>query len=214
MGILKDLTGTRVGFLVVLEQLKERDVWGAVEWKCKCDCGNEHKLNSGEINRKTVISCSVDCKFRIDHNQKLNFDKKYVRAENGCWIWTAYRDKDGYGNFGVAQKAHRYSYKRFKGVIPEGMLVCHTCDESSCVNPDHLFLGTTKDNHKDMCDKERIAKGEGSGASKLSEKDVKKIRKEYVNGHKSMSELGDEFGISATTACNIINFKTWKHVRY
>lgn len=78
----------------------------------------------------------------------------------GCWPWTGSKDKDGYGLFHPSSKtntirAHRYSYQVFNGMIPEGKMVLHKCDNPPCVNPYHLFLGTCLDNHKDMDNKNR-----------------------------------------------------------
>lgn len=92
---------------------------------------------------------------------KRFFDK--VNKTESCWIWTAsLRGKAGYGAYklnGKTINAHRVSYELHNGLIPEGMYVCHTCDNRKCVNPNHLFLGTAKDNYQDAVNKARIIKG-------------------------------------------------------
>lgn len=85
---------------------------------------------------------------------------------SGCWLWTGTLKKPvrglGYGHFRVSGKtkvAHRVSWEIFRGPIPDGLCVCHKCDVSICVNPDHLFLGTRLDNIEDMVAKGRQSNG-------------------------------------------------------
>lgn len=86
-----------------------------------------------------------------------------IRKTEGCWLWTGPGDRRGYGQFfpkqGIHLIAHRYSWELVNGPVPEGLFVCHHCDTPPCVRPDHLFLGTPKDNHDDMVRKGRHARG-------------------------------------------------------
>lgn len=93
--------------------------------------------------------------------------REYIEARveripfSGCWIWINTLDSAGYGSFrrkwkGTTQRAHRASYAAFRGAIPKGMLVCHSCDLRSCCHPDHLFIGTRRDNIRDAVSKGRL----------------------------------------------------------
>lgn len=138
-------------------------------------------------------------------------------TETGCWIWTGSLNKTGYGQFGVGGKAvlaHRMSYELFKGPIPKGMHILHSCDNPSCVNPDHLFLGTHQDNMDDKVAKNRQAKPQGNlnGRAKLTEQQVKEIREKYVPRKYSSYSLAKEYGVSQYNICAIISNKSWKHI--
>ena len=100
---------------------------------------------------------------RHKKDPQLNFESKFsVGFDNQCWEWLAAKTPKGYGIFWDGIKlniAHRYAYKQYKGEIPNGIHVCHSCDNPSCVNPEHLWLGTNLQNRIDSKNKNRIPKG-------------------------------------------------------
>lgn len=135
-----------------------------------------------------------------------------VKSESEqCILWTGMVRTDGYGCLTIDGKliaAHRASYERFIGKIPDGMLVCHKCDNPLCVNPGHLFLGTHKDNTADMMAKGRNRHGNGVGTSKLTDDAVRAIREDT----RGPSELARAIGVSKATISKIKNGKAWTHV--
>ena len=98
--------------------------------------------------------------------------------------------------------------------IPKGLLICHTCDNPKCIHPDHLYLGTQKQNVKDITDRNRwpIRTGELSTVSKLTERDVLEIRRKYIPWKYSCQKLAHEFGVDMTNIWLIIKRKTWSHI--
>ena len=136
--------------------------------------------------------------------------------ESPCWIWVASKNSDGYGNFryeGKIGKAHRWSYEFHKGPILGRLLVCHKCDNPSCVNPDHLFLGTDLDNARDCINKgrEKHVRGEAVNTSKLTESQVLEIRS-MEHYHGSNKRLSEYLGVSVSTIEKIKGRVTWKHI--
>jgi predicted XRE-type DNA-binding protein len=131
-----------------------------------------------------------------------------------CHIWMAsVTRKGGHGRtfgFGRQMLAHRLAYQLYRGPIPNGMLVCHRCDVPSCVNPDHLFIGTHKDNIADCIqkDRRRDQRGEKNNLAKLTKQTVLSIRK--ANG--SQYEIARKFGVSRSNVGLIRQGKTWKHL--
>ena len=144
------------------------------------------------------------------------FDESYTpEPMSGCWLWTETTQKSGYGEL-CKRAMHRYSYERFIGEIPKGMHVLHRCDVPSCVNPNHLFIGTQRDNNDDKMEKGRASggslKGEIHPMVKLTEKAVRQIVCEYENGARNQSALGRKYGVSQGTIWQIVNKKTWPHL--
>jgi hypothetical protein len=132
--------------------------------------------------------------------------------ENGCHICNSHaRDKDGYINVKRQQKSyklHRLVYEERYGKISEGLYVCHKCDTPSCINPDHLFLGTNAENTADKVKKGRQSRntGEKSGTAKLTWDDVKNIRADNRN----QRVIAKEYGVCFQSISGIKNNKTWK----
>lgn len=137
----------------------------------------------------------------------------YTVNENGCHICTSHKiPKDDYPHIMIAGKIsniHRLIYSQIHGEIPKGKFVCHTCDNKACINPDHLFLGTPKENSQDMVRKRRNAKmfGERNGRHKLTAIDVFGIMTDLLS--MNCSEVGRKRGIPIRTINDIKNGKRW-----
>lgn len=137
----------------------------------------------------------------------------------GCWRWTAGKFGSGYGCTRWQGKhsrlAHRVAYEITFGSIPKGMFVCHTCDNKVCVNPDHLFIGTAKDNSHDMVSKGRsIAcsfKGEHNPNVKVSPDSVRTIRELFEKGC-SVREISDRTGIPYCNTWHIAHRRSWREL--
>jgi hypothetical protein len=129
-----------------------------------------------------------------------------------CLQWWGGIGRDGYGYAydqfeRRAKKAHRYVYEQCFGSIPAGLHVCHACDNRSCVNPEHLWLGTNADNIADKVRKNRSARG----AAKLTADEVQKIRQRLEAGTPRL-QLAYEYGVTKATIRNIHKYRSWWHL--
>lgn len=139
---------------------------------------------------------------------KVRFQKKVFETPT-CWLWKGKQKADGYGLFWLNQKrvrAHRLVFELYRGDIPAGMIICHTCDNPSCVNPAHLFVGTDAINAVDRDVKDR-------GASALTYRQVAAIR--ALKGHGiTHKELGRIYGVGRSCITKILNHSRWKANKY
>jgi hypothetical protein len=155
-----------------------------------------------------------------------------IRSVDECWPWTAALHKGGYGKFQIKTRttvlAHRVAWELTNGPIPEGMCVCHRCDNRPCCNPAHHFLGTSAENTADKTAKGRCASlpGELSPTSKLKAADVRFIRERWdLDAHKrmrnripegalSLEAMARLFGVSRGLIWLVVARKSWKGEQY
>jgi HNH endonuclease len=137
-----------------------------------------------------------------------------------CMIWKGYKQKDGYGVFkqqlGKTILIHRFSYEKFVGSIPYGMLVLHNCDNPPCFEPTHLYLGTHDDNQEEKASKGRAWRPTGSsnGRAILTSDDVISIKEALSDPYRdaSLNEIAEFFGVSVYAISDIKRGKNWKIV--
>lgn len=169
-------------------------------------------LEAAKATKKFPLLGSMD--ERVDALEK-RFLRSVQKTET-CWIWKGHKWGQGYGGIKLRQtrfRTHRLSWMLYRGDIPKNMCVCHSCDNPLCVNPKHLWLGTIEQNMKDCSDKNRNAKGEKSGASKLTLENVLEIRKIYKERKSSkwgVERLAKKFGVFPQTITYAATGKSWK----
>jgi len=149
---------------------------------------------------------------QFDCNTLAEFPK--VKITPTCWLWQDYLDSDGYGTIrlsNIRMKAHRLFYRAFIGDIPYGMMVCHTCDNPTCVNPAHLFLVTAKDNAEDSVEKRRQYMGDKHHLAKLTAVQAREIRELRGNGS-TYESLAKRFGVTKSCIYSVCKGKTWKYI--
>lgn len=208
-----ELTCETCGIKFPFYQNKGRPIPRFCSHKCR---GHTGFKPGGEFRLKNATE-----KEKLDR-LKLSFEKNVIRKQ-GCWDWKGSIAKGGYPVMTCKKacgpnRGHRASFVIHKGEIPKGLFVCHSCDNPICTNPDHLWLGTHKENNDDKMRKGRQGKvkppykfGSQNGSSKLNEEQVKQIKKLINEGH-SCYGIGRDFGVSKTTILRIKKGENWKHV--
>lgn len=209
---------------------------GSIQRTCKT-CGTEFKTKMCWIRKGYGKFCSKPC---ADQALKVSPETRFwvsVDKSGGpdaCWPWTKGRRRGGYGQIyvnGKAVSANRFSYELHYGLIPNGMIVLHKCDNPPCCNPAHLQLGTYAENSADMVAKDRQAKGERHGSrtcpgavkkaiprgerhsnAKLTATSAKEITAVYKAGGITMRALAERYGVHLVTISDVVNGKTWTEV--
>lgn len=145
-------------------------------------------------------------------------DHTYFDLFSGCWIWTGAKAK-GYGRFlyqGRVHQASRWIYEKYFGQINDRKIfVCHKCDNRSCMNPSHLFLGSHLDNMKDMVNKKRHhmhINGGNLTARKFTKEQIISIRNRYALGNITMRDLAEIVGTDSSNLSRIISKKSYKNI--
>ena len=184
-------------------------------------CNKEFMALQKEVNRGGGVYCNQSCVTAHKNKKKAKdtieiFQSNIIVTDKGCWEYQV-KGNSFYGKMTINGKdvrAHRFIYEYTYGVIPESMLVCHKCDNPPCCNPDHLFLGTSKDNTQDMLKKSRgnPPRGNKQPHAKLNEDKVKIIKKRLLNGGK-IQEIANDFNVGRAAISQIKRNKNWSWVK-
>jgi hypothetical protein len=144
------------------------------------------------------------------------WEKVAIKGENDCWLWTAGLSSTGYGKFGIRDGqtigAHIFSYEMVNGHVPDGKQLNHTCDVRPCVNPKHVYPGTSKQNTHDAIDRKRLANGERHGMAKLTKIAVLEIRRRFAAGETNAAALSREYNVHEPHILRIIKRQRWQYV--
>lgn len=179
-----------------------------------------HRTVAGQAGRLAFETMKIRNPVEIRFWKSIIKDKAISSpfVKSPCWKWTGNKYNNGYGMLCCESKtvrAHRWAYRRFVGEIPNGLCVCHHCDNRDCVNPDHLFVGTQSDNLLDAKRKGRLEmgckKGNGNYRTKLTALCVAEIRSP-INRAISCREFGRKFGVCPRAIYDVRIGRTWKFI--
>jgi len=223
-----EMTGKKFGMLTVVEKTDKIASNGEVIWKCKCSCSNETICFAMGGNLRKGFKNSCGCIEDPESPEywkrvKIRLEKR-SKFEKNCIVWTgAHLKKKGlqvsYGFLNVKRGtkknmpmlAHRAQWIIHNGRIPDGLDVCHKCDNRSCIRIDHLFLGTRKENMEDCIRKKRNIFGEKCKNAKLTEEQAKEIKNLKGSGIWA-KELCLKYGVKPSTVKHIWYGERWKHI--
>ena len=175
-------------------------------YECKFCKHNFQILRSLNCHLSTVHKINID-QYKQSKEYKNNLKTELMRLsehKNDCIIWGGYIFSDGYGGY-ESKRVHRLSYELFKGKINRNKLVCHTCDNPLCINPDHLYLGSHQDNMNDMKERKRSLKGNLNPSTR---EDVKaKLRKVWLISLPT-DEVIEVYNLMKFCDDNILNYRS------
>lgn len=184
--------------------------------RCRTEfyCPPSREAGSPKGEKKYCTKACADATRREVPDPERFWNK--VNKGDGCWLWTASTNDDGYGHFrsaaGKHLNAHRYSYQLHNGAIPAGMTVMHSCDTPRCVNPEHLRLGTHAENMADMRSKNRGTSGEKNHKAKLTEAQVREIKSNPPK-RGEFKAFAAKYGIIPSYLGRLLKGETWGHVK-
>jgi len=208
--------GKKYGKLTIIAYVDH--TWSA-RYLCRCECGNTKIEALSNLNRRkrTKFDCG-QCP-KTDEEYKQYFLSKVTKTDS-CWLWNQTVDRDGYGSINIDNvrlKAHRAAYFIFIGDIDDSKFVCHRCDNPTCVNPDHLFLGTHQDNERDKDLKGRRPISIYHKQTQFTDTDILNIRKLFnelkgtkINRYRT---LATSFNCNARSIERIVKQQFFKNVK-
>jgi len=151
----------------------------------------------------------------IEEAERRFWSKVDIRGPDECWQWLGNKSEKGYGLIRFTRgniRAHREAWELINGPIPQGLFICHHCDNPGCINPTHLFLATPADNMADKVRKDRQVKGESHSESKLINGQVISIRNEYAKGNTTYRKLASKYNVVHGQIGRIIRRENWMHI--
>lgn len=222
MANVKDLVGKKFGNLTVLK--REENIGKRVRWLCKCDCGKKKIIDGDHLRFGKIKTCNSKNNFhRKEREKNTVFRLKkliIINPETSCWEWKGHIPKTGYPRIvykGKATTASRVCWMLCNGRIRKGLYVLHKCDNPKCINPGHLFLGTQKQNVRDMIEKGRAGYEKRIGMNhsqvQLTDDQVISIRHKAKSGI-DFKTLAVEYNTTSSNIYNIVTGKTWKHLPF
>lgn len=187
------------------------------------ECGREFAKPQGWSASawRAVTRCSQDCRAKFIRGQVYKSmldritEKVTYEPNSGCWLWTGGLSSYGYGATqfqGRQLLMHRVVFEMYNGAVPGTGVLCHRCNVRSCVNPDHIYIGTAQSNVMDAVRSGRHAHGTTHGCSKLSDCKVRQMRELSATGM-TYADIAKRFGVARPTAAKACKGMSWQHVK-